>query len=121
MTGRYTEDIYDEASVRDLISGTYCSSAGSVGPATTTRKDQRPWYYSSTAVLQPGSKTDCCYAIVVCFFAMPTLSRCHVGGDVPREKEQKAYTFSQTLRSQIRGLNIVAVREMCLSLSSLPK
>ncbi|CAM9231868.1 unnamed protein product [Ectocarpus fasciculatus] len=36
-------------------------------------------------------------------------SRCHVGGDVPREKEQKAYTFSQTLRSQIRGLNIVSV------------
>lgn len=29
---------------------------------------------------------------------------------MPREKEQKAYTFSQTLRSQIRGLNIVAVR-----------
>lgn len=38
--------------------------------------------------------------------------RCHVGGDVPREKEQKAYTFSQTLRSQIRGLNIVAVRDL---------
>lgn len=29
---------------------------------------------------------------------------------MPREKEQKAYTFSQTLRSQIRGLNIVSVR-----------
>lgn len=29
---------------------------------------------------------------------------------MPREKEQKAYTFSQTLRSQIRGLNIIAVR-----------
>lgn len=42
----------------------------------------------------------------------PALSRCHVGGDVPREKEQKAYTFSQTLRSQIRGLNIVAVRRL---------
>lgn len=40
------------------------------------------------------------------------MHRCHVGGDVPREKEQKAYTFSQTLRSQIRGLNIVAVREL---------
>ena len=31
---------------------------------------------------------------------------------MPREKEQKAYTFSQTLRSQIRGLNIVAVRAL---------
>ncbi|CAN0141838.1 unnamed protein product [Ectocarpus sp. 6 AP-2014] len=39
----------------------------------------------------------------------PKGARCHVGGDVPREKEQKAYTFSQTLRSQIRGLNIVSV------------
>ncbi|CAB1119421.1 unnamed protein product [Ectocarpus sp. CCAP 1310/34] len=39
----------------------------------------------------------------------PKGARCHVGGDVPREKEQKAYTFSQTLRSQIRGLNIISV------------
>eukprot|EP00903_Cladosiphon_okamuranus_P015360 g14186.t1 len=39
----------------------------------------------------------------------PKGARCHIGGDVPREKEQKAYTFSQTLRSQIRGLNIVEV------------
>ncbi|CBN77904.1 conserved unknown protein [Ectocarpus siliculosus] len=39
----------------------------------------------------------------------PKGARCHVGGDVPREKEQKAYTFSQTLRSQIWGLNIVSV------------
>lgn len=31
---------------------------------------------------------------------------------MPREKEQKAYTFSQTLRSQIRGLNIVGVRSL---------
>lgn len=32
-----------------------------------------------------------------------------MGAPPPREKEQKAYTFSQTLRSLIRGLNIVKV------------
>lgn len=36
-------------------------------------------------------------------------ARCHVGAPPPREKEQRAYTFSQTLRSLIRGLNIVKV------------
>lgn len=39
----------------------------------------------------------------------PQGARCHVGGPPPREKEQKAYTFSQTLRSLVRGLNIVGV------------
>ena len=39
----------------------------------------------------------------------PKGARCHVGATPPREKEQKAYTFSQTLRSLVRGLNIVGV------------
>ena len=39
----------------------------------------------------------------------PKGARCHVGAPPPREKEQKAYTFSQTLRALLRGLNIVAV------------
>lgn len=39
----------------------------------------------------------------------PKGARCNVGKPPPREKEQKAYTFSHTLRSLIRGLNIVAV------------
>lgn len=39
----------------------------------------------------------------------PKGARCHVGATPPKEKEQKAYTFSQTLRSLVRGLNIVGV------------
>lgn len=39
----------------------------------------------------------------------PKGARCQVSPPPPREKEQKAYTFSQTLRSLIRGLNIVSV------------
>lgn len=40
----------------------------------------------------------------------PKSARCHVGAPPPREKEQRAYTFSQTLRALLRGLNIVTVR-----------
>lgn len=39
----------------------------------------------------------------------PQGARCHLGDAPPREREQKAYTFSQTLRSLIRGLAIVNV------------
>lgn len=56
----------------------------------------------------------------------PKGARCHVGAPPPREKEQRAYTFSQTLRALLRGLNIVTVRlarpfERVISLDLAPR
>lgn len=56
----------------------------------------------------------------------PKGARCHVGAPPPREKEQRAYTFSQTLRALLRGLNIVTVRlarpfERVISLDFAPR